>query len=752
MKGSRIIILVLGIAVAAAMIWQFAGRGPADTKPAADTEAKAPVVNQQQVAEEIQPAPDPNQLQRPLEARRGRRGRRGDANEPFGENFGPMAGTMGMDMPMGMDMMDQGASDVGGAAESDSNPLEAVNLQDVSMRDIIRKVSEWTGKAIIPTADSVMQQKVTIVAPTRIRRSEALALIFAALRLRGVAVEQSDNVIFLKPTAESRAGMVPAIPPDMPLAGLTDKNQVVQKTFVLKNYRPTKIYSLLAPTIAPYGHIAADDNTGNVIIIETVENLMRMERMIARLDRPQPKGSEERIFQLTTGDASAIAQVVERLMNTGIGQYGPAEDANRPADRTGVTSISIAQKSDSVMLVPETNGNWIIARAWPEDMEIIGQWIDRLDKEMQVSPDYDVLQVRYVDVTELADRVSGTLQSMPGITLRSSVLLQPLPRSRQIMLFGSADRREMVRRLVAEIDQPGSSLFEERTFLLRHADPDFIKTNIDNLYGTAVSTMAQMMQQGGGRRFSAQQTADTANDTVRAISHPSLGQITVIASPEQMVKIARQIEEWDVPIPLDRMKPRIIELANSDPVKMSDLLSRLFSQDQAAATSTDMRNVFAAFMGAAGANRQGIVGPLYGQLTFEAVPDTRKIIVISKNPAAYDVVEALIRDLDRQELGEVPAVITLKYADPEDLAQRLNAMFSQTGTAATIPLSSRGLSEYSVSATTGQTTSGAANATTAGTYTPWWTRGQQNSAEAPISNIIGQVRFVPDNRSKSIMV
>jgi type II secretory pathway component GspD/PulD (secretin) len=94
-------------------------------------------------------------------------------------------------------------------------------------------------------------------------------------------------------------------------------------------------------------------------------------------------------------------------------------------------------------------------------------------------------------------------------------------------------------------------------------------------------------------------------------------------------------------------------------------------------------------------SRQKIVGSLYGMLTFEPVPDTKKLIIISQIPEAYDVVERLIQKLDARDEADVPKVITLKYADPEALCDQLNAILNEPGTTATIQRSVRGLSAYS---------------------------------------------------------
>ena len=234
-------------------------------------------------------------------------------------------------------------------------------------------------------------------------------------------------------------------------------------------------------------------------------------------------------------------------------------------------------------------------------------------------------------------------------------------------------------------------------------------------------------------------------------------QVTVIASPENMRKIEGQIEEWDTPLDVDAVKPKIIELRNSDPVQMVALLRNLFSEEQSA--SNDLVRLL--LYGDMGNQRQKIVGPLYGQLTFEEVPGTKKIIVISKIAAAYAVIEELIYDLDRQDMAEVPRVVQLEYADPEDLAERLNAMFNETGMAAPIRRSARGLRDYSMDqsqdaqrSTPNQGNGNDRNAGNPNEYTSPWSAGgaRARTDEEPISNVIGRVRFIPDPRSKSVLV
>ena len=110
-------------------------------------------------------------------------------------------------------------------------------------------------------------------------------------------------------------------------------------------------------------------------------------------------------------------------------------------------------------------------------------------------------------------------------------------------------------------------------------------------------------------------------------------------------------------------------------------------------------------------------------------------------------------------MGEVPKVLQLKYADPEDLSERLNAMFVEAGQQAPIRRTAQGLSAASAMDEAADSGSSNANQNTSQsqqeTYTPPWSGSGARSTintELPISNVIGRIRFVPEPHTKSIMV
>ena len=672
-------------------------------------------------------------------------------------------------------------------AESEPNqpadpngPMEFVNLKSVEMKSIIEKLATWTGKVIIPT-DEALNQKVTIYAPEKLPRSEALRVIYSALRMKGFIAEEGDGTIFLKPIADAKLGRVPTIPANEPLAMIDNKDQIVQKFFELTSYSPSEMGTIIQPLVGEHGYVSVDETSRTLMVIDSVANLIRLERIIQQFDIPGSEQTETAIVEVRYGDPSEIVQMLNILLGEtqGIstlrnnryrdqrgGDRGSSSRSGTPARSSA--SSSTAKKPDSsqgsatsvvvgttrgpIVLIPEPRRKWIIAKASPDDLKQIREWVSKLDMDEPVGSEYEVVQLRYADPREVENSVGDGFRDLPGTEFLPSILIQPLTETKQVIIFGRKDLREIVKKMIQEIDVPPGQ-FETAHIKLKHADPDMIKEKLDELYQDGMSGSSRGGFFGGYNPYSRNRggSSSQSSEMVKVVSYTTLKEITVIASPENMVEIKKRLVEWDVPLDIDSLKPRIIELRNCDPVEMANLLNTLFSEGSGSSSSSRGMSMFRGMFSSQLVDQQKIVGALYGQITVEEVPGTKKIIIISKISEAYDVIEALVKELDMEEMAEIPKVIELKYSDPEELSEILNAMFAESGTSASLRRSDVGLSEYSMDET--QTTS--ATSTSQSQYTPpWSSSGARRTVneEMPISNVIGRIRFVPDTRTKSILV
>jgi general secretion pathway protein D len=663
-------------------------------------------------------------------------------------------------------------------------PMEFVNLKSVEMKSIIEKLAEWTGKVIIPT-DEALNQKVTIYAPDKLPRSEALRVIYSALRLKGFIVEETDNTLFLKPIADAKLGRVPTIPANEPLEMIDNKDQIVQKFFELKSYSATEMSSIIQPLVGEHGYVSVDETSGTLMVIDSVANLIRLKKIIDQFDVPGSEQTVTDIIEVHHGDPSEIVQMLNILLgetegistlrnnrNQQRGRGGPPSRFNSSAQRASntpanttqskqgeATSVVVGTTRGPIILIPEPRRKWIIAKASADDLKQIKDWVTKLDKEEPVESEYEVVQLRYADPREVESSIEDGFKNLPGVEFLPNILVQPLTETKQVIVLGRKDLREIVKKMIEEIDVPPGNTVTKH-IKLKHADPDMVKDKLDELYqqGMSGSSSSRFGFYGGYSSYSrGRSSSSQSSDMVKVVAYSTLKEITVIASPENMEEIEKRIAEWDVPLDIDSVKPRIIELHNCDPVEMANLLTSIFSEGGSSSSSSNrgmsmFRGMFASQL----VDQQKIVGPLYWQLTFESVPGTKKIIVVSKIPEAYDVIETLIKDLDKEEMAEVPEVVTLKYADPEKLSEILNAMFAEAGTSAVLRRSDTGLSQYSMDTqTASSTSSNNSNSTNQGQYTPPWTSaGARRTVDEqmPISNVIGRIRFVPEPRTKSILV
>ena len=166
-----------------------------------------------------------------------------------------------------------------------NDPMVAVQINNMDMKNIMTKLMDWTGKNIIP-ANEAMSAKITAFAPKTLPRSKALQLIYSALKMQGYIVEQydKDTITIKRITDAAKLSRVPIIDSNTPLAAIQNKEEIVQKFFKLNNYTPSQIGQIIIPMLGEYGNLSADDDARILGVIDTVRTLMRVESVIQQFD------------------------------------------------------------------------------------------------------------------------------------------------------------------------------------------------------------------------------------------------------------------------------------------------------------------------------------------------------------------------------------------------------------------------------------------------------------------------------------
>ncbi|MCA9311432.1 MAG: hypothetical protein KDA21_09530, partial [Phycisphaerales bacterium] len=342
-----------------------------------------------------------------------------------------------------------------------------------------------------------------------------------------------------------------------------------------------------------------------------------------------------------------------------------------------------------------------------------------------------------VDLGGIAEKVYA-LQNASAETLKT-VLEESIPDharmtvdadSNQVIILGNIAFLQRMERLIDALDRPNAASLSTETFRLRYADAEQIAENIKELFsedGSSSSSsnnnrggnnnrFAEFFRgRGGGDQNSNNNSNSSSNSAalsknLRVTANTQQNSVTVLAEQKVIDQVRDQIERvWDQPLPDDTVVPRIYELHNSDPVKVRDLLEGLFGTPSEGGDSQSSQGV----------------GRLAGQFSFQAIPDSGRIVVVAKSPDNLFVIDEIIEGLDQPQSAGLPELVELKHASAEELAEQLNALLAQEGTLAQIRRQETGLDD-SDTATSPFASDGAnagdADQAAPDTMTFWWQR------------------------------
>ena len=603
---------------------------------------------------------------------------------------------------------------------------EKVMLQfkNTPVQGVMQLIFKKTGKPIIPRPE-VVKKRITIFCPEKVDPDDVLPLIYAALLDQGIAVVENERLIKLIPVEHAiKEGLLG--PEKRPHGGLVDR------TFHLKHATPSAVKTVLDPLKSSYANIAADDSAGRIILTDNAESVERLGGLIKELDVPGADQAVTQIFRLKNARAEAVVQALRGIVAAAQGGGG-----GPPGKPSG-------SQEGPVVLTADAKENWIVASAGAGRMAMIASLVAEFDEARPPDVRPEMIDIRHADTDELVGKVTELLDEGRGGRRGGTLRLVSYAAADKVLVFGSSVEREMIREMIEALDTESAEKRIQKTFKLTYADATETAEAIEELY--------QKPQAQVSRRW--YRAPPESEKEARAIPIVRTNSILVLASPDTMEDIEEQIKTvWDIKVSEEELAPRVYHLKNSDAEDVADLLTQLFTEFEEQGGS-----MWDYYFGRNRRTEKRDVGRLYGTARFEPYPRSNSIVVVATSIEAFDVVSEILKELD----AEIPGigntqVIELLYADAEDVCERLNALFSQSGTLAEILRGSTRLTPGYTQVSQNQ--EGNANRSqqqqqqeTPGKMSFWWQRARQMPSEQEITQLIGQIRIVPYQRSRSLLV
>jgi len=601
-----------------------------------------------------------------------------------------------------------------------------LSIKDGKIENIVRFISQTTGKPVLKKKDVNVQ--VTVMAPEKILPQEALELLYDALRLEGFAVLESDEMIRIVPVADVKQQDVMTITGSMPAELREQKGRLIRRVVPLKTVKASEVKAQIEPLLGSYASITADDHANKLIITDTVRNIERYEQILDELDTIGFDNLEIRIIQLTYAESPVVADILYGFLK---GQSGARGGGSARSSRSGPPSSpappSGGGDTDTVV-VPILRTNSILVAAAKERLDVLVDLVGQLDRPKPKEVEVRVLRIEYADVAEIERAIGRLFDNQSQKPEKDQVRVISTGRDKSLIIASSLENFDLIVELVSQLDTEDAQKRETKKFELKYLDASDTAEELRELY----TSIEQQDDYSSFFYYNPRRRDQNQGKEVNFVPITRTNSILAIAPPSEFELIESLIEEIDQPLDKEEVLPRIYRIRNADAQDVEEVLNSIFgNQTERVYVPYWSRNT----------SEETIVGRLAGKVMFSSDSNTNSIIAISNNKSNYEIVDDLIKQLDYAvpELANT-IIYPLQHADAMDLARELNSLFGRP-----VRPQQQQQRQQGQNGETQQTEESV-------DWGGWWGGDRPREGERPISNLIEQIRFVPDDRTNSLLI
>lgn len=410
----------------------------------------------------------------------------------------------------------------------------------------------------------------------------------------------------------------------------------------------------------------------------------------------------------------------------------------------------------------DEQANALVVTDYNDNVAVAAKLIASLDTDKPQDVMVRVIVLKNANAAELAKELEpfyGKPGGGGGGEKSGKAVLQisANDRSNSLLIYSGETDFKAVQQLVAGLDTEDAQEKVMRSFVLKNADASDVAKQLQDIFKEAQSNNRYPWYwYGGGEQDSGNTKA------LSVIADRRQNAIIVQAPPMRMDSITHMVQVLDEPVNDDSLAPRIYVLKFVSAADIEDVLNELFLKktnqprpywwDDSEPEQTPDRDV----------------GRLYGKVRITSEPYSNAIIVTSNSKENLAAVEEVLRQLDvPSEAGETTFRVGLRFADAAILANSINVLFAKGGSPPlhqqannnqNQPNQQQQNQQGQTQPTTSESNFEVTEQTKEDNYYPWLggqpdnPRSNDTRAQRPVSDLIGRVRVVPDQRSNSLLI
>jgi general secretion pathway protein D len=410
--------------------------------------------------------------------------------------------------------------------------------------------------------------------------------------------------------------------------------------------------------------------------------------------------------------------------------------------------------SDKAGIYVDEQANQIIITDYNDNIRAVGELIAALDTDKPEDVTVRVIPLKHVSAADLMKEIGPLYQKKSGKSLKDTVEVTADEQSNTLLILSSEANFKVIRQFVGSLDTEEAQEKVMRTFSLKNADAQDVAKQLQDL---------NQEQNVSARYIFNYSASDKSSKKMTVVADRRRNAVIVQAPPSQMASIEKMINELDAPVSDDSLAPKIYPMKYASATDIEDVLNDLFLKKQVQRSYWD-------FFDDSGdtSTPDRDVGRLYGKVRITSEPNSNALIVTANSKENLAAVEEIINQLDRPpEAGESTLHIGLKFAKAMDVANSINVIFAKNGSPPLRAVAQQNQQNNSSSqpaqpqsqTSSAQTGFDLGVETKVDGYFPWLGgqvdntgRSSDSHAVEPVSNLIGRVRAVADERSNALMI
>ena len=182
--------------------------------------------------------------------------------------------------------------------------------------------------------------------------------------------------------------------------------------------------------------------------------------------------------------------------------------------------------------------------------KILSQFVLNIIKEIDTesfikAEEYDVLTYNDSKVGEIASSVKALLEDMNPDYIEK-VTIKPVLETNQLLVYGNKEFCGIIKTMTKE-EPHISNFLSRKTFTLKNMAPDLIKTKINEYFYFENSAEKSTTKTTTTRRtsYGTIHISKSSKNEIITTTYPSLNQIVILASEENLKLIEKLINQWD---------------------------------------------------------------------------------------------------------------------------------------------------------------------------------------------------------------